>query len=263
MSQFKRIHIKPEALSRDKQGPFIPWYDSQFVNVATPKMNPGEYWCDDVNGNWYQCVRADAALAAGQLVTRPAASLTGTYTAAGSTVSVINTNITTTLSEVGNFIYFTDTAAGGGTPALRQIKAHAIGANTAFTVANIDFSNTSKGRDPDVLSVLPTTNGSAVNVIRPFSVIVCTAALVPCGVALGTVTSGNFTIIQIAGLAQVLAVGTGTALAAGVPCIPSAAGVVIGSAAANQFTAGVSLIPAALYAGSSQLFPIQMNCLGA
>jgi len=264
MSMFKRIHIKREATNRNKQGPLIPWYDTQYLNSATPQYQPGEYWCDEYTGNWFQYVKADAALAQGQIVTRVPSILTGTYTAAGSTTSVINTNITTTVSEVGNFIYFTDTTGGGGTAALRQIKAHAIGVNTAFTVALQDLSVPGKPRDPDVLAALPTTNGSPVDIIRPHSVIVCTASLVPAGIALGTVTILNYTIIQVAGLGLALGVGTGTTTTVGVPAVPSAAGVLIGSAAnaANLFLGSSVFIPAVTYAGTSKLIPVQFNCLG-
>ena len=51
----------------------------------------------------------------------------------------------------------------------------------------------------------------------------------------------NYTIIQVAGLAAVQSVGNGVALVANVPAVGSAAGVIIGSAAANLYT-GASLV---------------------
>lgn len=229
--------IPPGLLNQTAQ---IPWYDSTMINDAAatannslgtfgpgqgPRVEPGDVWQDVYTGNIFQYVKAGAALQAGAIV-QPQLPTTGTVTAAGSTVDTIITNITTTASEVGNFIWFYDQAVAGK-QSLRVIKGQpsGIGANTSFQVAKPSIltgaatsssTTVTKIFDPDVLAAVP-TNGSACIVFRPWVVIPYDHTVVTtpiCGVALGTVTSGNFTIIQIGGLAMVLGKGDVTAITA-------------------------------------------------
>jgi len=246
------------------QGPLFPLYDSTYINSSTPLAEVGTIWWTkgapgDAGGNAFQYVKATAALARGQ-VTALAAATTGTVTSAGSTTSVINTNVTTTAvnSEVGNFIYFADIAA------TRLIRANTSGANASFTVETADPNLATGAAGPNVLASVP-GNGSALTISRPYSRLVCTATLQPNGVALGTVTSGNYTIVQIAGIAECLAVGSVTATVFGVPAVTGAGGTVVGSAAAaaNLYQNGGAIIPLHAWAGASQLVPCLVNFIGA
>lgn len=252
------------STSTKEQGPLIPWYSSTYLNSASLANfdNLGTLWwikgpTADGGGNAFMCVKASAALAAGQLVAATAGT-TGTVTAAGSTVAKIITNITTTSvnDEVDNWIFFENGAS------LRRIKGNTAGANATFTVSIPDLNIATAPNDPDKLSAVP-ANGSAITVFRDYSVRVCTGSLVPLGVAMGTVTAGNYTLIQVAGLAQILTVGSGTATVFGVPGAPSTAGVAIGSAGANQYLQGGSLVAMHAFAGSSQLCPWMINFTGS
>lgn len=224
-------------------------------------------------GNAFMFVRAREALALGQLVAMQAPT-TGTATVPGvpaTTTAAVTTNISNVAAgvngEVDNWIHVN--ATGATLPQIRRIKANSAAATGTFTVALPDRLLPSSPTDKDVFDTLA-TNGDAVNIIRPYNVIVNTATTVPVGVALGTVTSGNYTIIQVAGLAAVQAVGNGTALVVNQPAIGSAAGVIIG-AGGNQgaapvitlYNAAASMIP--LYATAAAgplLIPTMVNFIG-
>lgn len=265
------------ATNVKEQGPLFPWYGSTYLNLADTSMlksgfELGQRWNTqgppkDGGGNSFQFVRARAALSRGQLVALNA-SITGTVTAAGSTVAVVNIAFTGTVtanSLVDRFIYFVDLGA------TRRIKANTAGTNScAVSVALTDPTIASRPNDPDVLASVP-SNGSALSIVEPYSVRVCTDVLNPVGVALGTVTSGNSTIIQIGGLAEVLTVGSGVATVYGVPASPGAAGVITGfagtataltGAAANLYSGGGNIIPLHAYASTSLLTPCMVNFTG-
>lgn len=256
------------------QGPLFPYFDSTYISKSALQdgVTLGQnFWMtgpnQDAGGNAFQWVKTDVNLVRGQLVALAAAA-TGTVTAAGSTVAIINTNITTTANQyLGGFIYFADIAA------TRRIKAHTTGANASFTVALPNPTIASKPNDPDVLASVP-ANGSAITITNPYNRIVCTATLCPVGVALGTVTAstGPYTLVQTAGLAEVLAVGSVTATVYGVPAAPGAGGTITGwagtataltGAAADLYNAGAAIIPLHAWAGASQLVPCLVNFTGA
>jgi hypothetical protein len=242
------------------QGPGIPWYDSTIVNMSNLANKPngcslGDLWFDDISGNWFQLVKAAAGLTIGQLVAG-ATPGTDTVVNAGSTVQVVNINTgnLTVNAEVGNYVYFVDPGA------LRLIKANTA---ASITVSLTDSLIGNNQADPDVLASVP-GNGTALCIIRPYQVIVGTATILPVGVALGTVTSGNYTVIQKAGLAQVITVGSVTPTVVNQPAVPGASGTVVGSAAAaaNLFAQGVSIIPQFAYASTSLLTPAIVNFMG-
>lgn len=254
----------PEYNQESTGGTAYPTFPT--VNDPPFQSNPvhnaelGDFLIDKY-GNQFVYVRSVAALAQGQVCTY-AANLVGTVSA-GTTTAVINTNVTTTINEasVGSFL-----ADGGasGIVFLKLIKAQtAIGANTQFTISKLSiFLGTGK-QDGDVLGSTPTT-GDAAHVIRLFGVDVAGAVGVPVGVALGTVTSGNRTIIQVAGLAQVLSVGSTDALVDNRIVVTAAAGVVksrlTAGSTADDATSVVGVAKMA-YAGASKLQPIMLGNL--
>ncbi|MEI6473229.1 MAG: hypothetical protein WCO20_11360 [Holophagaceae bacterium] len=114
----------------------------------------------------------------------------------------------------------------------------------------------------DALDAVP-TNGDVGIIIRPFNVKKCTSVLVPVGVALGTVTDGYYTVIQVAGIGLAKGTNNGAALAVGIPAIVDAgtAGVLTGTAAASINTnAGNFTSLAAYNAAGPTLQPFNMNC---
>ena len=128
----------------------------------------------------------------------------------------------------------TGTAAGGGQPFIKLIKKQLIlgvpgsGANTQFALSLSDIFFGVGKNDGDALAAIPTT-GDPVALLRPYAVDVAGLASAPLGVALGTVTSGNRTLIQTAGIAQVLAVGSTDAVVDGLIVVCTATGNVKGS----------------------------------
>lgn len=248
--------------SVQNDGPLYPWYDSSTYNVASLPAGVQLGECFFVKGsprsgggNAFMWVKATAGLTQGQLV---AWAAPGTDTAStGSTTSVLNltTGALTVNAEVDNFVW-----VDGTTKEYRRIKANTA---STITVALNDPYVASNPKDADVFTTAP-SNTNPVSIIRPFNVRVCTASLQPVGVALGTVTSGYYTVVQIAGSGLISATGSGTALVVGVPAVPSAAGVIIGSGGtANVYTNGSAIIPQYALAGANQLIPCLFNFVGA
>jgi hypothetical protein len=215
-------------------------------------------------GNAFMFVKADATLAIGQLVTM-AAPTAGTLTIPGvpvSTSAAITTNISNatagTNGEVGNWIYV-NPAAGFTTTQMRLIKANTNAVTGNFTVALKDFLRPNSPTDADVFDGFSAfANADAVCVIRPYHVIVNTATTAPVGVALGTVTSGNYTIIQVAGLAGV----NSTTATANVPAVGGAAGVIVtGGGVANAYNLGL-ILPMITNAVAANIIPCMVNFTG-
>lgn len=224
-------------------------------------------------GNAFMFVKATAALTLGQLVA-PATPTTGTITVPGSpvtTTAAVTTNISNAAAgvngEVDNWFYGNIT--GAALPQMRRIKANTAAATGNFTFALPDFLRPNSPTDKDVLDTAA-TNADPCCVIRPYNVIVGTASLIPVGVALGSVTIGNFTVVQVAGLALVQAVGGTVALVVGEPAAPGAAGVITGFAgtatalvgrAAPQFGQGGMLLPQFATAATLTI-PTYVNFMG-
>jgi hypothetical protein len=263
--------------------PYIDMTAAVFSGVAQGiGATPGDVWwlggqAPAMGGNAFMFVKSKVALTLGQLVTY-ALPTTGSATVpgAGTAASPLTTtaSITTNISNAGggvapyatvavnadvdNWIFVN--ATGATLPQLRRIKANSSSTTSFYKVALTDFLRPNNPTDADVFDTLA-TNADPLCIIRPWDVIVNTASTAPMGVALGSVTAGNFTIIQVAGLASVLTTGTGTALAPNVPAVGSANGVAIGSAAANQFVGGSAILPQIANAAAGVIIPCFVNFL--
>jgi hypothetical protein len=253
-------------------GPAIPWFTSPYIDMTATQLRQlglrlgDTFWLGGEQaasgGNCFKVVKADAALTVGQLVAPapPAASTIGAAAPAPSTASVnwVAGGLTVN-AEVDNYIMVT-TAAAAAVGNLRRIKANTA---TTITVALSDYLRPNLPTDNDVFPFIPVA-GDVANIIRPHHVIVNTATTIPCGVALGTVTQFNYTLIQVAGLAIVSAVNT-TALVAMQPAVGAAAGQATGSAAAaaNLYAQGCVIIPLVANAAGSRMDAFYVNFTGA
>lgn len=224
-------------------------------------------------GNAFVFAKATVGLTLGQLVsvalpTTGTATVPGAGTAASplTTTASITTNINNAATvavngDVDNWIYVN--ATGATLPQLRRIKYNSSSATAFYKVALQDFLRPNSPTDADVFDTLA-TNADTLCVIRPWNLIVNTATTTPVGVALGTVTAGNYTIIQVAGLAAVLAKGDVNALVVNQPAVGAAAGVISGSAAAaaNLYTGASLVLPQFATAAASLLIPCYVNFTG-
>jgi hypothetical protein len=218
-------------------------------------------------GNAFMFVKATAGLTLGQLVATalPTATTAHNPGPGECTTSVVTTHYDTSLlaanCEVDNWVFVN--ATGAALPQLRRIKANTSAVLSAHTVALRDYLRPNSPLDADIFDTVATDN-NPVCIIRPHNVIVNTATTTPVGVALGTVTSGSYTIIQVAGLACVLTTGTGTALSVNVPAVGAAAGVAAGSAAgaANLYTGASLILPQIANAAANIIIPCYVNFTG-
>lgn len=238
----------------------FPWYDSSVLNSSTPAMKTGSYWCDDTTGNWFMYVQAGGSLTNGQVVYQQAPAAVAVVNAASTVATtVLNSAGWTANAEVGNWIYFDNGGVTPG-PTLRLIKANAV---STVTVSQRDMNSTLNQNDQDALSAV-LTNGTNSSTYRPNIVLACTNAKTPIGVALATVTSTYYTVIQICGLALVSAIGNGTATVVDEPAKLSAtAGSIMGAGAAACVYAGTSIRPQYAFSGAGpQLIPCHVNFKG-
>ena len=253
--------------------PFIDMTQAVYTGVAQAVgASLGDLWwlggqAPASGGNAFMFVKATVGLTLGQLVA-PALPTTGTITVPGvpvTTTAAVTTNISNvtagTNGEVDNWLYANIT--GATLPQLRRIKANTAAATGNFSVSLPDFMRPNSPFDKDVLDTTP-TNADPVSIIRPYNVIVNTATTIPIGVALGTVTAGNFTIVQVAGLAVCLTSNSGAVTVVNQPAVGGAAGVVTGSAAAaaNLFSQGGMILPQFATAVASLLAPCYINFTG-
>lgn len=260
--QYPRMYDHQSTSAQQYQA-LIPYYTTADCDVSSLQAGVvlGQYHAITGNntpvcGNVFAWVKSTEALSKGQLV---AWAAPGTDTAStGSTTSVLNlvTGGLTVNAEVGNYV----SVLGTTTSELRVIKANTA---STITVSLPDIYIATQPQDADVFTTAPSST-NPVSIIRPFRVRVCSGVLQPVGVVLNNVTSGNYTPIQVMGIAQILTVGSGTATVVGVPAVPSTSGVIIGSGGtANVYTAGVAIIPQEAYAGSSRLTTCYINAIGA
>jgi hypothetical protein len=250
------------------------WY-SQYLSLSTlagfDQLGTEYVGTGSVGSNlWgrFAIVKTTVNLTAGQVVTQ-AAPTAGTYTLTGSTVAVINTNITASAANsfVGGYLYFETLGIA------KPIKANTTGANSAITISLPDatiaggtVTTATPPFDPDALTaaqLAALSNADALAVQMPFDVRVCTNALVPEGIALGTVTAstGPYTIIQRGGYSLVKCVATSPALTAGVPAfISSTAGSIIGGAGVANAYVSQQIVPRYTYTTSTAiLVPCMVN----
>jgi hypothetical protein len=225
-----------------------------------------------MGGNAFIFAKATVGLTLGQLVsvalpTTGTATVPGAGTAASplTTTASITTNINNAATvaingDVDNWIYVN--ATGATLPQLRRIKYNSSSATSFYKVALPDYLRPTTPNDADVLDTA-LTNADPLCIIRPWNLIVNTATTVPVGVALGTVTAGNYTIIQVAGMAAIQGVGNGTAIVANVPAVGGAAGVILGTAAANLYVGASLILPQfASVAAGPLLIPCYVNFTG-
>jgi len=219
-------------------------------------------------GNAFMFVKntTAGALTQGQLVTAALPTATTAHNPAGeSTTAVVTTHYNTSAlavnAEVDNWVYVN--ATGATLPQLRRIKASNVAVLGAMTVALRDNLRPNSPLDADVFDTAATDNDTMC-IIRPYEVIECTATKIPIGVALGAVTAGSYTVIQVAGLALVLTKGDTNALVVNQPAIPTAAGFAKGSAAAaaNLYTGAGCILPQFASAAASLIMPCFVNFTG-
>lgn len=249
-----------------------PYYSSAYTNMTTlagTGLTLGDMWVLEGGaggqpvpgfsggGNAFLVVKANAALSKGQLVTYDDPFTSGTIsTGSTSQVAVLSAAVLTAGAEIGNFIYINNAT----TQYIRQIKDNTT---TTVTVSLRDPNVSANTPDADIFTPTLPANTDPYTIIRPWNVKVCVAATRPVGVALGTVTSGNFTIIQVAGLAEVTVLGAATVTANAV-LIPAAAGVATGSAAAALASEGVTMIAGSAWTtASNRQLPVLCNFTGA
>ena len=249
------------------QLPVYPWYDAtqiNDINTSAPRVQLGTAWFDVDYGNAFAYVKAKVALAAGQLVYQDSPTVDTIAAPAGvaDNLSILNltTGGLTVNAEVNNWVNI-ENAYATTAPQLRRIKANLAG---TLTISVRDLNNTTNAADADVSAVAVTT-GTNVQIIRPFMVNLNTATTVPVGVALGTVTAGYYTIIQIAGLAMVKALGS-TAIVTNKPVVGTAGGVIIGTATPVIYMQGAKINPLVACtetATSGTPIPCYVNFIGA
>lgn len=218
-------------------------------------------------GNAFMFVKSDHALVLGDVVTVAVPEDTTAHNPASQcTTSVCTTHFDTSTAavngEVNNWIWVE--ATGATLPQLRRIKANTAATLSAYTVAQRDYLRPNSPLDADIFDTVATDN-DVVKIIRPYVVTHATATSVAVGVALGTVTANQYTIIQIAGLAAVRATNGGAALVVNVPAIMSGTdGVITGAGGtANLYNAAGSILPQFAYnAAGPGLVPCFVNFTG-
>jgi hypothetical protein len=282
--QFRHKKIDYTIPSGHEGGPGVgkqitPYFGTPYLNMTEAQWQAvkqaigadlGSTWtlgggADALGGNTFMFVKAYAALALGQVVS-PSTPTTGTVTnnAGQSTTASVLTNINNAATvaangDADNWLWIT--ATGATLPQLRRIKTNTSSATARYVVALPDYMRPSSPTDADVFDTLA-THGDACSIIRPYHCIVCTAALPPMGIALGTVTQYYYTIIQIAGLASVLvdADGLNEGLTVNVPAVTAAAGAIKGSnGAANLYVGGSMIIPQLTTTAASGKYPAYVN----
>ncbi len=259
--------------------PYIDMSAAQWAAMGTAiGASLGDMWwlgdgAGASGGNAFMFVKADAALTLGQVVaagtpTTGTATVPGAGTAASplTTTASITTNINNAATvavngDVDNWIFVQ--ATGATLPQLRRIKYNSSSTTSFYKVALPDTMRPNSPTDADVFDTLA-TNADPLCVIRPYHVISCTASLVPIGIALGTVTSGNYTVIQVAGLAAVQGNNVGAATVVNVPAKVQAAGIITGAAGtANLYLGAGAIIPQLAYnAAGTITIPCFVNFTG-
>ncbi len=196
----------------------------------------------------------------------------GTAVSPTTTTAVVTTNIQNSAfmlpvgvnEDVDNWLWIKSAAAT--LPQFRRIKKNSSSTTSFYTVALPDYTRPNSATDADVYDNTP-LNTEACSIIRPFDVVQCDATSQPYGIALGTVTAGNYTIIQKRGLACVAVDGSGlnAGLVVGQPAVPIAAGLAAGNnAAASLYTQGTMILPLiATTGGAGTFIPAYVNFMAA
>lgn len=250
------------AIGEGSYNPFANSNDVAYADLANAKLRIGPGQSNDFRYGFvdyrFRLVRAKSAVAQGDLVT-PFVRSTGTF--ASSTKAISTTAASYTASELASGLVVTK--AGTGLNQLRFIKDNSddAGAST-ITVATFDNTyNTDAISTPDAWTTLPdgTTTFTAY---CPWDVDKSAAATdFVIGVALNTVTAGNWTIILEKGPAMTKVVGSTDATTALGPVVPSAtAGTAKGPTAAGITAAEAARVfgyAVDAYAGAALLRLVQ------
>lgn len=259
----------PEVSQASTGGPSFPEYanvnESPTQTLPNSPLRLGQYLGDKF-GNIFQMVRARTALAVGKVV-KLAANVAGTAITADATgdgLHVIKTDLAglTKNSEVGNLFLI-----AGQIP--RVIKANtATAAGVAYiTVSDKNFGLGISQYDGDAYASV-IANATVVHVARLYSVGEAGVGDTPFGVALGTVTDGNVTLVQVAGVGSVSSVGTTDALTQGGIVVTAATGDVKGTlavaTAASAIAEAKSIVGVARFphAGAAALVAVQLLMFG-
>lgn len=266
--QYRHKKIDYTSPSGHEGGPGVgkqwtPYVGTPYLDMTLAQYNAmgqtigfklGDTWtlggfAPALGGNTFMIVKAQAALTLGQLVAADTPT-TGTVTnnAGQSTTASILTNINNAATvpvngDADNWVYVN--ATGAALPQLRRIKTNTSSATARYTVALPDYSRPNSATDADVFDTLA-TNADPCAIIRPYHVIVSTATTTPIGVALGTVTQYQYTIIQIGGLANVLidADGVNEGIVEDQPAWTAAAGAIRGAnGVASLYTQAACILP--------------------
>ena len=282
----------------------ITWYQgTPYINMTLAQLNVvqqaiganlGSTWylgggASASGGNAFQFVRNGSQatdLALGNLVMlRPptntvddaggaaSTAVTGAGTAASptTTTAVVTTNISNSTwtipvpvnGDVNNWVF--DTSAAATLPQLRRIKKNSSSTTSFYTVALPDYMRPNSATDADVFDNIP-LNTEPLSIIRPYDVVQADGTSAPIGVCLGTVTAGNYTIIQKMGLAAVLCDGSG--LNAGIvvnqPALSIAGGVAAGNnGVASLYMDGGMILPQIATTAAGVFVPCFVNFMAA
>ena len=254
--------------SKGQQSATFPWITSDFGDLnnspygnKVPGFQLGFPWFDDFGNCFTLKIQRAGALAVGNTTqwatTDPGGGhVTDTATGA-STVTVIT--LTTgglTVGELASpqgFVY-DEVISRTGTPTTDGLKI--VKANTAstITVSNVDTKISNRQNDQDAYATAP-ANADALTFIRPYGTIIfptgAASTGMVAGIAVSAVAQNSWCFQQVAGLAMVVGVGTGTAMVINSPCVPSgaAAGTVIGAAAVAANQVGICAAAAATATG--------------
>ena len=260
-------------------GSTFVWYDNTFnqdPNTKYPTITAelGAVWFEEDNGgygvmNGFQYIKTEATLACGQLVAGSAGVADTAVTGSSTSVVKCGTGGAAITGDIGSLLYIEN---GGVNPQLRVIKTAVnsggtylgtVYTNGAYVVSVRDLNTTSTQLDADILPYIP-TNTTNIQVLRPFNRIICTASLVPLGVALGAVTYtvNPFTVVQVAGIAMIQS--TTGAHVVGVPMIPAASGQVDSTIGTGSIYSGPSIYALDSFTpgGAGNLYPFAVNFLG-
>jgi hypothetical protein len=220
----------------------------------------------DRYGNVYMYMHAAAAIAQGVVVKMRANPTAGTVAATDTVAdnkAIVKADFASITAgrEVGNWLFFRTLLK------LKLIKGNTATASTYvyFTISKKSLALGRPGTsasfyDGDYESTV--TTADTVDLIRPYNVDVCGAAGVPFGVAPQAISSGQRGLIQIAGVALVLSIGSTDALVDNAIVVTAASGKVKGPLGAGitgtEATAVVGIAKSA-YAGASALCPVQLT----
>ena len=208
----------------------------------------------------------DAGGAASTAITGAGSAVSPTTTTAAVTTNISNSTWAIPVPVNGdddNWVFVTSAAAT--LPQLRRIKKNSSSTTSFYTVALPDFMRPNSATDKDVFDNIP-VNAEPISIIRPYNVVQCAGTSPPVGVALGTVTAGNYTIIQVRGLAAVRVDGSGlnAGLVVNQPAIAIAAGVAAGNnAVASLYMGGGMILPQLATTAASGFIPAFVNFMAA